>query len=188
MQVGIEDPALFNILLQILAQGGIAVMPCDTIYGIVGPAPDSEKRIKALKGREEKKAFIHLIASYAMMSEFTDLALPDALKDYWPGPLTLIFPAKKGGAVALRLPEDHLLRKIMQEMEKPLFSTSVNLSGEDPLWRIQDILFSFKDKVDLIVDAGDLPGRKPSTILDITTRPFRLVRQGVLKLPGALLE
>jgi L-threonylcarbamoyladenylate synthase len=187
MKVAVTDPALPSRLTEVLGGGGVVVMPCDTIYGIVGIAPASEERIRAIKGREQK-SFLQLIVSAGWLNRFSDLELPEALTALWPGPLTLILPARCSPAtVALRVPDDSLLRELLQELDRPLFSTSVNRSGEPPLWRIADIVEAFEGSVDLLVDAGDLEGRLPSTILDVTSRPFRILRQGALELPPELL-
>jgi L-threonylcarbamoyladenylate synthase len=188
MRVAVTDPALPSRLLEVLAGGGVVIMPCDTIYGIVGVAPASEERIRALKGREQK-SFLQLIASADWLSRFSDLELPQGLSTFWPGPLTLIVPARgSSGTVALRVPDDPLLRELLQELDRPLYSTSVNRSGEPALWRIEDIAAAFESSLDLLVDAGDLEGRLPSTILDLTSSPIRILRQGALQVPQELLK
>ncbi len=161
-------------------------MPCDTIYGIVGPAPASEARIRELKGRGEK-SFLQLIAG-ARLAGALRRARPCRKRwpRYWPGPLTLIFPAGEG-SVALRVPADPRLRRLLERLDRPLYSTSVNRSGQPALWRIADILEQFEAAVDLVVDAGDLPGRLPSTIVDVSQRPFRVLRQGALSIPPEAL-
>ncbi len=185
------DPGLLRRLVAILRRGGVVVLPCDTIYGLVGVAPDSEERIREIKGRGEGKAFLWLIASARWLPRFTDMALPPALAGYWPGPLTLIFPRRHGdhrggGTVALRVPRDPLLADLLRRLRRPLASTSVNRSGQVPLGRIGEIVAQFEAEVDLIVDAGDLEGRLPSTIADLSVRPWRVVRQGAVRLPDDL--
>jgi L-threonylcarbamoyladenylate synthase len=186
MLIGNKDPGAPAVLTHVLDRGGIVVAPCDTIYGLLGKAPETEERLKELKGRQEDRAFLQLIPSPDWLSRFTDMPFPDVLKGYWPGALTLIFPARGGGSVALRVPDDGLLIGVMKRLEKPLYSTSVNISGESELWQSAEISARFAGKVDLFVDAGDLPGRKPSTILDVTDSPYRLLRQGALDLPEEL--
>lgn len=185
MRIRFEQPRLKGRLRRALAEGGVVIMPCDTIYGLVGAAPASERRIRTLKGREEK-AFLQLIPAAEWLPRFTAAELPEPLRPYWPGPLTVIFPTSTG-TVALRVPDDRRLRALMLELDQPLYSTSVNRSGEPALWRIDDIVREFGPSVDLVVDAGDLPARLPSTILDVTRRPYRVLRQGALRLPEALL-
>jgi L-threonylcarbamoyladenylate synthase len=185
VRIGAAEPGLTDRLANLLAGGGVAIMPCDTIYGIVGPAPGSEARLRELKGRGEK-SFLQLIACPQWLARFGELQLPESLAPYWPGPLTLIFPAGRG-SVALRVPADPGLRSLLERLDRPLYSTSVNRSGQPALWRIAEILEQFEASVDLVVDAGDLPGRLPSTIVDVGRRPFRILRQGALELPPEAL-
>ena len=186
MKIGAAEPGLAARLAELLAAGGVAIMPCDTIYGIVATAPGSEARLRELKGRGEK-SFLQLIAGPDWLARFGELHLPETLAAYWPGPLTLIFPAGQG-SVALRVPADPRLRALLERLDRPLYSTSVNRSGQPALWRIADIVEQFEAVVDLVVDAGDLPGRLPSTIVDVSQRPFRVLRQGALELPPEALR
>jgi L-threonylcarbamoyladenylate synthase len=183
--MAVDDPKLFEVLSRVLEGNGVVIMPCDTIYGLVGIAPDTDEKIRKLKGREEK-SFLRLIPDRQWLSRYTVCDLPEELTSYWPGALTVIFPAKKRGTVALRIPDDPLLLKVMTSLGQALFSTSVNVSGAPALWRIADILPAFENRVDLVVDAGDRPRGVPSTIVDITERPFRLLRRGAVDLPDAL--
>jgi L-threonylcarbamoyladenylate synthase len=182
VKLEIDDPNLLDNLVQALGSGGVVIMPCDTIYGLVGVVPDTEGRIRELKGRQEK-SFLRLIPDLGWLPRYSDGGLPEELKAYWPGALTIIFPAKKAGTVALRIPDNPLLLRVMSVLERPLFSTSVNSSGQPALWRIDDILSAFESRVDLIVAAGDRPQGVPSTIVDITQKPYRLLRQGAVSLP-----
>jgi len=186
MHIGVNEPRLPELLADCLSAGGVVIMPCDTIYGIVGPAPDSEARLRELKGRGEK-SFLQLIAGEDWLGRFGDLRLPQSLAPYWPGPLTVIFPVA-GGSVALRVPADPLLRAVLGRVDRPLFSTSVNRSGRPALWRVDDILGEFEPQVDLVVVAGALPGRPPSTIVDVSRQPFRVLRPGALRLPPEALQ
>lgn len=186
MLVNAGDKKSFCRLVDTVRRGGVAIIPCDTIYGIVGIAPDTEQKIRRIKGRGKDSPFVRLIQSADWLPGITDQKLPAALHAYWPGPLTLIFTSREGGSVALRVPKDDQLQRLLTEIGRPLFSTSVNRSQEKALWRIKDIIEQFEHKVDLIVSAGDIKAVKPSTIIDITRSPFRLLRQGVLELPDSL--
>jgi len=186
MRVGDSEPRVAERLARLLAAGGVAIMPCDTIYGIVGAVPESEARIRGLKGRAEK-SFLQLIGGAGWLARFGALTLPEALAGYWPGPLTIIFPVA-GGSVALRVPSDPLLRDLLERLDRPLYSTSVNRSGQPALWRVAEILEQFEAAVDLVVDAGDLPGRQASTIVDVGRHPFQVLRQGSLELPEEALR
>ncbi len=189
MKMGIEGPNVFKTIVTVLGDGGTVIMPCDTIYGIVGIAPETRDKIRNLKGREDK-SLLQLIPRTDWLPRFTSHGLPYKLAAYWPGALTIIFPAEMGErkSVALRVPNDPLLKRIMEKLSKSLYSTSVNASGKPALWRIEEIQSAFTGHVDLIVDAGDRPNRSPSTILDITVQPFRILRQGAIELPAEALD
>jgi L-threonylcarbamoyladenylate synthase len=189
VRLSVADPALFATLRSTLESRAVVIMPCDTIYGMVGIAPETEASLRRVKGRGEK-SFLLLVPSVQWLPRFTEQELPDALRRYWPGALTVIFRGKgaPGETVALRVPDDPLLLGLMESLQRPLFSTSVNRSGEPSLWRIADILDQFGKRVDLVVDAGDRSGGLPSTILDVTAAPFRILRHGAVDLPPDLLR
>lgn len=161
------------------------IMPCDTIYGIVA-IPASEARIGRLKGRGQGKAFLRLIGDESWLARYTDAALAPELRPFWPGPLTVVFPDRAGGTIALRVPADQRLRDLLVALDQPLASTSVNAEGEQPLGRIAQIVRRFESQVDLVVDGGDRIDATPSTILDVTVRPYRVLRQGSVRIPAEL--
>ncbi len=186
MVASADSPASLARLASVLRGSGVAVIPCDTIYGIVGAAPRTEGRIRAIKGRGEDKPFLQLIASASWTRRVCGLDAPPRLARHWPGPLTIVLPVVEaaGGAgpatVALRVPGAAWLRDMVAAIGEPLFSTSVNRAGSRPLWKIADIIREFEHDVDFVLDGGDLPGALPSTIVDATVRPFRVVRAGAL--------
>lgn len=171
------------MLAEILATGGVAIVPCDTIYGIVGIDPDTEPRLRALKGRGEDKPFLRLVDDAARVRALTGHDPPGRLARHWPGPLTLVLPAEAGGTVAVRVPAAAWLRGLVAGLGRPLLSTSVNRADEPALWRVRDIVAEFGAGVDLVLDGGDLPDALPSTIVDATVRPCRILRQGAFRVP-----
>jgi L-threonylcarbamoyladenylate synthase len=187
MLLSAESPDLLGSLSLLLGGNAVAIVPCDTMYGIVGVAPATAEKIRRLKGRGEDKPFLQLIPDITWVMRTSDFQIPYALAKHWPGPLTVIVPLPEGGSAALRVPDSVLLRSLIEGLGAPLYSTSVNRAGEAPLWRIGDIRREFESEVDAVVDAGDLPNSAPSTIVDATARPFRIVRQGALRLNPAEL-
>jgi L-threonylcarbamoyladenylate synthase len=181
------DPDAEKTVLSVLRSGGIVILPCDTIYGIVGRCSDTEERIRAIKGRGDKP-FIRLIPSVKAVSYYTDYLPSKVILSLWPGPLTLIVAHKSGGTVALRVPDDPFLIAVLEKLSAHLFSTSVNITGEAALWKIEEIIETFGGRVDLILDDGDLPGKKPSTVLDVSGKSYRILRQGACIIPPELLE
>ena len=180
MVINKNDRNAFNLILDTLRRGGIVIMHCDTMYGIVGAVPYTQERIAEIKGRGHGKQFLELIPGISWLHRFIDGEMPGSLKKYWPGTLTVIFPDRKGGTIALRVPDDAFLQKLILALGEPVFSTSVNKTGERPLFRIDRIISLYGSKVDLIVDSGDYNNSRPSTIVDVSSEKILLVRQGVI--------
>ena len=188
MVITLANPEIESRLAETLGGGGVVIMPCDTIYGLVGLSPDTEERISTIKGRAPSQPYLSLIANESWLTRFSDQGLPVALRRYWPGPLTLIFPRMGGGTIAVRVPEDGLLRTLLTRLDRPLVSTRVNRHGTPAQARVQEIIEVFEKDVDLIVDGGDRLGAIPSTLVDLTGRPYRVLRKGAVDLSPDLLN
>ncbi|MDR1748756.1 MAG: L-threonylcarbamoyladenylate synthase [Spirochaetaceae bacterium] len=182
-----NDPGSVETVAAILAAGGVAVIPTDTVYGFSAPVPEGAERIRRIKGRGDDKPFIQLIADPGWIRQYALEPLPEELLSLWPGPVTIIIPDIGGGTTAFRCPADRWLRSVISKTGKPLYSTSVNRSGEPVLWKIKDIIGSFGGGVPLIVDDGDKPGGVPSTIVAVESGSCRIVRQGTAEIPPSLL-
>jgi L-threonylcarbamoyladenylate synthase len=176
------DPRSFQTLVRILAGGGVAIAPGDTMYGLIGIAPDAEVRLRSVKGRGEEKPFLRLLADPSWIERISDMPIPSRLARYWPGPLTLVFPARGGGTAALRVPDHRFLQELLRALDRPLYSTSVNRAGTQPLRTVEEIRREMERDVDAIFDDGDQPPGAPSTLLDITGHPFVVLRQGAVRL------
>ena len=183
-----DSPAAFAALVEHLARGGLAIAPGDTMYGIVGIAPDTEEAMRLLKGRGEDKPFLQLLGSAAWLPRLSNMPLPTPLAKYWPGALTIVLPGKLGGTVAVRVPDSPFLARLLPAVGRPLFSTSVNKAGSPPLSSVEEMNRVFGSEIGMIYDAGDVASGAPSTLVDATARPFRIIRQGALRLDPADLS
>jgi L-threonylcarbamoyladenylate synthase len=183
MTVRAGEAGSFDRLVEVLVSGGVAIAPGDTIYGLIGAAPGSEDRIRRIKGRGEDKPFLQVLPDQSWVARVSDMPVPPRLARYWPGPLTMVFSARGGGTVALRVPDSEFLRKLLYAVNVPLFSTSVNRAGRPALASLEEMRREFENEVDLIYDAGTAPSGVPSTLVDISVRPFRVLREGALRLP-----
>jgi L-threonylcarbamoyladenylate synthase len=188
MVIRSSEKNLSDRAARILSNNLIVIIKCDTIYGIVGAAPETEEKIRQVKKRDRQKSFILLIPRASWIKRFSDQVVPPLLKRYWPGPLTIILEGRGGGTVAFRVPKDKLLLTILKKLKKPIFSTSVNESNEEPLNRIDEIIKRYENKVDCIVDSGDAEDAVPSTIIDACSRPYKIIRQGALLIPPDVLQ
>lgn len=193
-QISIEQTA------STLKNGGIVIIPTDTVYGFSGIVDlsgsdthfESDAKIRAIKGRAETKPLIQLIARPEDLQLYTDDKIPPELLAKWPGALTIIVHIKKdsplaasaipeSGTVAFRCPGDAWLREIIAQCGAPIFSTSVNRSGQPVLDTTSSITSEFSSEVDLIIDDGDKKGALPSTLVMIENGSVKVLRQGSVK-------
>ncbi len=180
--------------LSALAQGGIAIYPTETFYALGGdPNSDSAvNRIFVLKGRDFSKP-LPLIASdlsaiLRVASRWPEAA--DRLADaFWPGPLSMLLPAADSvspllhahtGRLAVRISSHPVAESLANGLGGLIISTSANLSGEPACRRLDEIPTALLDGVDAVIPGGELAGKRPSTIVDLTVTPPRLVRQGAI--------
>ncbi len=175
-----EHPNLLNIVSQTLLNDGVVIIPSDTLYGFSCIPGRGEKRIEAVKGRGAGKHFLKL-ALIEQLPKLTPQVPDSKLLSYWPGPLTLIMKGILNPTEGIRVPDNKFLQQLLTLTGTPIISTSVNHSGQPPMTSIEEIINEFEDRVDLIVDAGELPKSLPSTIIDISAGIPRLVRQGQLE-------
>lgn len=177
-----------NEIAQSLREGGVLLLPTDTIYGLHALATDADavERIADLKGREETKPFIVLASSIEQLREIgiaADPELLNALDAIWPAPLTAILPlehpipASRGAStLAVRIPALDWLRGLVSRTG-PLVSTSANRSGE-PFATSPDVVArDLHGRMDGVVDGGIRDG-EPSAILDLTGSEPRFIREG----------
>jgi len=180
----IIKPALVKIVAGALANGQVAVLPTDTIYGLSCVADNSQaiRRIYRLKRRDFKKPLILLAASLAMVKKyaFVSRRQEEHLKQIYKSarPTTVILrsrgllpPALSGNSdgLAWRLPKNDFLIKILKIVRKPLVSTSFNLSGQPDLIDLQYLpdYFSGRQRPDLVVNSGQCRRRRPSRLIDL---------------------
>lgn len=166
-------------LSDVLKRGGVAVMPTDTIYGIVGSALKQRavERIYRVRKRKSSKPFIILISSLHDLAKFG--IKPDArakvfLKKIWPGPISVILPCPRPKfrylhrgtkTLAFRVPKPKALRALLKKTG-PLVAPSANIEGELPALNIKEAKGYFGDKVDVYVD-GKPKRVAPSLLIEI---------------------
>lgn len=186
-----------DLVAQCIKDGGICVLPTDTVYGFSGIVPHSQSRIYAIKGRDEGKPFIQLLAKPKDIYRYTDVVIPEQLFSLWPGAVTIIVPVKPDdeGAtekttVAFRCPGDSWLRRIIDLVGAPIFSTSVNRSGQPAIGRIDSIYQEFAGEVELIVEGDEIvPQALPSTLVELLPDgKCHIIRQGSVDIPCELLK
>ncbi len=176
-----KEKKCISITSSLILKNEVVIIPTDTIYGFSGLL-SSEKDLMNIKKREKSKKLIYLIEKPEMALEHIDETFYskfelDFFFSHWPNPLTIIYKGKTEKTIALRCPKDEWLSSLLSNVGYPIFSTSVNISGQASMEKIEMIKKTFEKDVSLIVDAGDIKG-KSSTILDVSERPFKVLRLG----------
>ena len=184
---------------RIIQAGGVIIYPTETLYGLgANPLdPAAMERLYAIKGRAAARPIPFLIKDREMLDTLVKEVPPlaeELIKQYWPGPLTLIFKAKQGlsaamvgkdGTIGLRISSHPIAQGICAQLNAALTATSANRAGEEDLVDVERIAGIFGDQVDLIIDSGTVSGIG-STVVDLTITPPRIVREGMIKLPHDL--
>ena len=180
---------------KIVSEGGVIAFRTDTFYGL-GADPfnaTAVARIRELKGREENKPILLLLADASVADRFIadrSRAFEDVARKFWPGPLTIVgvavanLPAEitaGTGTVGVRVPADSDVRELLRECGGALTATSANPSGSEPARSAKEVIEYFGDRIDLVIDSGEVTATEPSTVLDVTTLPPRVVREGAIR-------
>lgn len=181
----LTDPQLSEAA-QVLRKGGLVIVPTETVYGIAANSADKQamERLSLLKQRPADKPFSLHIASVDVLEDHAAAISPAAYKlieRFWPGPLTLIFKTRGKGTIGIRLPDEPVCRRIIALAGVPVVCPSANLAGNTPPVDCDQALKDLNGKVDLAVDAGPTKVRKESTIVDVSVKPAKVVREGAIK-------
>ena len=176
-----------------LERGDVVAHPTETVYGFAAAAEieAAYRRLLGIKGGAVPRAFLLLFETPEALERRLGALPPggeELARRFWPGPLTLLFPAPADvpawwsgpdGDVAARVSPHRFCRDLLQRLGEPVLSTSANASGEPPLSNAPDLAASFAGRgLALVVDGGRLEGR-PSTLLRWTEdRGWTTLRQG----------
>lgn len=187
--------------LRAALQGGeVMTYPTETSYALGGNAllPEVTEAVFRLKGRPAQKALLLLVDGSAGLTGWVQEVTPAAealMEHFWPGPLTLVFQAGPSlpthlpddrGTVALRWSPHPLIGALLRLGGVPLIGTSANPSGARNLHTVSEVLDAFPQGVGLALDGGPTSGGPPSTLVDTTVSPARVLREGVI--PQAALQ
>ncbi len=179
---------------EVIRTGGVIVYPTDTFYGL-GAAPnnvDAVRKLFAIKGRHPEQPILLLIKDAGEVRAWATGIGPRTerlMKTFWPGPLTLVLKARPevmkeltggAGTIGLRVPGNPLTRQLLASLDSALTGTSANLSGRPSPRTAQEADEMIGGMVDLILDAGETAGGKPSTVVDMSADEPRVIRVGAI--------
>ncbi|MDC9582622.1 MULTISPECIES: L-threonylcarbamoyladenylate synthase type 1 TsaC [Xenorhabdus] len=186
-----EISSVFDVVITALSEEKVIAYPTEAVFGL-GCDPDSEnaaQELLALKNRSWEKGLILIADNYERLCPYIDdEQLSDIQKETifssWPGPVTWVIPAKaatpkwltgKFSTLAVRVTDHPLVKQLCAIYEKPLVSTSANLSGLEPCRNVEEVRQQFGNRIPIL--EGEVGGRKnPSEIRDALTG--KLYRQG----------
>jgi len=188
------DTESFAHAVGLLRAHKVIAFPTDTVYG-VGARGFDERAIEQLfvvKTRERGKAIPYLLSDVEQLPLVArEIPSPARLlaAKLWPGGLTLVVPAAArvpkiliagGDRVAVRVPNNRTTRALIDGLGEPLAATSANISGGRDPANAHEVLAQLDGRIPLILDGGATRGRVPSTVVDVTVDPPRVLRVGVI--------
>jgi L-threonylcarbamoyladenylate synthase len=187
---------LIGIAAKVLQNGGVIGYPTETVYGIGCSVFNAEavSRIYDLKNRDRSKALILIAADALQIGDLVEEIPDDAehlMDNFWPGPVTIVFKAsprlqefafRKSKTIAIRIPDSVICLALLKACGFPIVSTSANRSGEPAGTSALEVIHTFSESLDLIIDGGVTPSKIPSTVVDVTRSPARVIREGAVSI------
>lgn len=183
--------------IKILKAGGLIIYPTETCYGagVDATNPAAVEKILAYKTFRQGKPISIAVTDQNMAADYVTLnsTAKNLYQKFLPGPLTIISKSKHQvaklvesatGTLGIRIPDYPFILKLIKKLNRPITATSANVSYKKRPYSIQDILSNTSKKqqslIDLIIDAGTLPKRPSSTVVDTTFNDPLILRQGIL--------
>ncbi|MDR3571885.1 MAG: L-threonylcarbamoyladenylate synthase [Candidatus Pacebacteria bacterium] len=179
----------------VLESGGVILYPTDTLYGLGADAFSDEAvaKLYAIKGRDENKPIHCVVLDIEMAQTYTQLndharKLADR---FLPGPLTLVLKkqsniesgiARRIETIGIRIPKNSFCLELAKEFG-PYTTTSANIAGAENQRSVDSIIAQLGERasmIDLVIDAGELPPRQPSTVVDVSSGEIKILRAGAI--------
>jgi L-threonylcarbamoyladenylate synthase len=196
--VSSASPGAISRALGILHSGGLVAFPTDTVYGLGALAFDERavESVYTAKDRPAEKAIPILIGDSDDIGKVA-IDIPSAAHKlasrFWPGPLTILIPKRADlpeavsatATVGVRLP-DHEVARALLRAAGPMAVTSANISGEQSPVTAEEVYRQLGNRIALIIDGGQTPGRLPSTLVDCTAPELKILREGPISLEELL--
>jgi L-threonylcarbamoyladenylate synthase len=184
------DEAGLGRVVQLLRAGEVVGFPTDTVYGLAALAAHERavRRVFEVKGRSFSQPLILMVAEPEQLAPWAhvDDRARAYMRRWWPGPLTLVLPAREGvgppltggvpPTIAARIPDHEVALALLRAIAEPLATTSANRSGEPPA--LTPLETAWVVGLAAVLDGGRAPGAVPSTLLDVSGVEPRVLRPG----------
>jgi len=170
----------------VLAAGGLVIMPTETVYGIAANMLNREAmdKLSQIKNRPKDKPFSLHIDREEILEDFAKNIPPLAYKlihRFWPGPLTVILSAKEQGTIGIRMPDNEIALGIISLAQVPVVCPSSNISGKPAPVDFKEAIRDLDGLVDYAIDDGQTKFKDQSSVVDLTSYPVRILREGVIR-------
>jgi len=179
------DPAAIREAAGLLRRGGLVAFPTETVYGLGANLQDPQavQELYQVKQRPfEKQATLH-IADFGQVERERAAVSPlawEILRRFWPGPLTVVLARPDGSTIGFRMPGHPVALALLKEAAVPVIAPSANLAGQPPAVTAEQVLRVFSDKIDAVLDGGPASSGVSSTVVDLSSEPPRILREGAL--------
>jgi L-threonylcarbamoyladenylate synthase len=187
-------PSAIEWAAERLVAGGVIALPTDTVYGVAASLAHKAalERVFAIKRRPQDHVLPVLISSTDALVRIAKRVSDEVLlllDRYWPGPLTVVVPAREGmpalvtgpgETVGVRLPNHPLAIEVIDKAGGAVACTSANRSGEPPARSAREVADALGAELDLILDGGLAPGGVPSTVFAVENDAIRVLREGAV--------
>ena len=175
-----------------LRRGDVIVFPTETLYGLGADALNfsAVEKVFQLKGRDSNQPFPVLVSDRSMLESLVGQIVPLAEKlmaRFWPGPLTLVLPARpeipkplvnSAGGVGVRISSQPVAQEIVKTLGRPLTATSANPSGQPGAHSVAQARNYFSGKIGVFIDGGTLTSKTGSTVAEVVGNKIKILRAG----------
>jgi L-threonylcarbamoyladenylate synthase len=202
LKISSEKPeaALIAKAVKALKTGGVIAYPTETFYGlgVDGSNELAIEKIFRIKGRNFRNPISVIIGDKKDLSSLVE-EIPEnsrnILNHFWPGPLTIIFAASSNisplltagkGKIGIRVSSDPIATALAKALSRPITATSANRSGETECTTAAAVIQCIGQDIDMVIDGGTTPGMAGSTIIDVTSSPPVILREGII--PASLIH
>ncbi len=180
------DHSLVKQAVEIIRKGGIVALPTETVYGlgVCAGKKSAVKKLYVLKKRSHEKPLAFALGNIdKAVEDYFDTLPPFGyrlIEKFWPGPLTIIYYTPRDEKIGIRIPANAITNEILNELDDAVYLPSANISGQKEAMSAVEVEDAFDSQLDLIVDGGKCVYSQSSTVVDLTSRPFKVLREGVV--------
>jgi L-threonylcarbamoyladenylate synthase len=182
----------FRRAVEALKRGKVIVFPTETLYGLGADAFNGTavEQVFELKGRNRQQPIPVLVADMEMLRVVVDeipLGARRLMDQFWPGPLTIVLPARKGtpepllnadARVGVRISSHPVATQLVRALGRPLTATSANRSGEEPARTLEEARRTFGQQIESYIAGGTLTSKAGSTVVEIDRNGLKVIREG----------